>query len=144
MPGRASVTCDCRVLPGTGTAELERELRTALGSDIPYELEFLEPPTGGTVAPIDTTLYGVCEQFLAEHEPGATLLPTISTGFTDSHYMREAFGTVSYGFWPCRSTPSDIYLGGIHNKDERIHVDDLVYATRFHLFAAERMGSVST
>jgi acetylornithine deacetylase/succinyl-diaminopimelate desuccinylase-like protein len=144
MPGRASVTCDCRVLPGTGTAELERELTTALGSDIPYELEFLEPPTGGTVAPIDTPLYGVCEQFLAEHEPQATLLPTISSGFTDSHFMREAFGTVAYGFWPCRTTPSDIYLGGIHNKDERIHVDDLVYATRFHLFAAERMGSVST
>jgi acetylornithine deacetylase/succinyl-diaminopimelate desuccinylase-like protein len=143
MPGRASVTCDCRVLPGTGPAELEKELRLALGSDIAYEIDFLEPPTGGTVAPIDTPLYEICEQFLAEHEPRATLLPTISVGFTDSHFMREAFGTVAYGFWPCRSTPSDIYLGGIHNKDERIHVDDLVYATRFHLFAAERLGSLS-
>jgi acetylornithine deacetylase/succinyl-diaminopimelate desuccinylase-like protein len=144
MPGRASVTCDCRVLPGTGPPELENELHTALGSDIAYELEFLEPPTGGTVAPIDTALYRVCEEFLAEHEPRATLLPTISSGFTDSHFLREAFGTVAYGFWPSRNTPSDVYLGGIHNKDERIHVDDLVYATRFHLFATERMGSVST
>ncbi len=143
MPGRASVTCDCRVLPGTGPAELERELSVALGSDIPYELEFLEPPTGGTVAPIDTPLYEICEQFIAEHEPRATLLPTISSGFTDSHFIREAFGTVAYGFWPCRSTPSDIYLGGIHNSDERIHVDDLVYATRFHLFATERLGSLA-
>ena len=144
MPGRASVTCDCRVLPGTGPAELQRELKVALGSDIPYELDFLEDPTGGTVAPINTQLYRVCEQFLAEHEPRSTLLPTISTGFTDAHFMREAFGTVAYGFWPCRTTPSDVYLGGIHNKDERIHVDDLVYATRFHLFATERMGSIST
>jgi acetylornithine deacetylase/succinyl-diaminopimelate desuccinylase-like protein len=144
MPGRASVTCDCRVLPGTGPAELEKELGAALGSDIPYKLDFLEPPTGGTVAPINTPLYGVCEQFLAEYEPQATLMPTISTGFTDSHYMREAFGTVAYGFWPCKSTPSNIYLGGIHNRDERIHVDDLVYATRFHLFATERMGSITT
>ncbi len=144
MPGRASVTCDCRVLPGTGPAELEKELSAALGSDIPHELEFLEPPTGGTVAPINTPLYKICEQFLAEHEPRATLLPTISPGFTDSHYMREMFGTVAYGFWPCKSTPSDIYLAGIHNKDERVHVDDLVYATRFHLFATERMGSIRT
>jgi len=142
MPGRASVTCDCRVLPGTGPDELERELRSALGSDIGYDLEFLEPPTGGTVAPVDTPLYRICEEFVAEHEPRATLLPTISTGFTDSHFMREAFDTVAYGFWPCRSTPSDIYLGGVHNKDERIHVDDLVYATRFHLFATERLGSI--
>ena len=143
MPGRASVTCDCRVLPGTGPAELEKELSAALGSDIHYELEFLEPPTGGTVAPIDTPLYRICEQFVAEHEPRATLLPTISVGFTDSHFVREAFGTIAYGFWPCRSTPSDIYLGGIHNSDERIHVDDLVYATRFHLFATERLGSLA-
>ncbi len=143
MPGRASVTCDCRVLPGTGPAELEYELGRALGSDISYELEFLEPPTGGTMAPIDTPLYRICEQFLAEHEPRATLLPTISSGFTDSHFVREAFGTIAYGFWPCRTTPSDIYLGGINNKDERIHVDDLVYATRFHLFATERLGSLS-
>ena len=137
------MTCDCRVLPGTGPAELEKELSLALGSDIAYELEFLEPPTGGTVAPIDTPLYEICEQFLAKHEPRATLMPTISSGFTDSHFIREAFGTVAYGFWPCRSTPSDIYLSGIHNKDERIHVDDLVYATRFHLFATERLGALN-
>ncbi len=141
MPGRASVTCDCRVLPGTGPDELEQELRGALGSDVDYKLEFLEPPTGGTVASIDTPLYRICEQFLAEQDPAATLLPTISSGFTDSHFMREAYGTTAYGFWPCRRTPADVYLGGIHNKDERIHVDDLVYATRFHLFAARRLAS---
>jgi acetylornithine deacetylase/succinyl-diaminopimelate desuccinylase-like protein len=143
MPGRASVTCDCRVLPGTSPEELEREFRTTLGSDIAYEIEFLEPPTGGTVAPIDTSLYRICEEFLEQNEPGATLMPVVSPGFTDSHFMRETFETVAYGFWPLRRTPSEVYLGGIHNRDERIHVDDLVYATRFHLFATERMGSLT-
>jgi acetylornithine deacetylase/succinyl-diaminopimelate desuccinylase-like protein len=143
MPGRASATCDCRVLPGTGPDELEHELRATLGSDISYEIEFLEPPTGGTVARIDTPLYRVCEEFLEQNEPGATLMPVVSPGFTDSHFMRETFGTVAYGFWPLRRTPSEVYLGGIHNRDERIHVDDLVYATRFHLFATERMGSLT-
>jgi acetylornithine deacetylase/succinyl-diaminopimelate desuccinylase-like protein len=144
MPGRAAVECDCRVLPGTTTEDLEHELRDALGDDLPYELEFLEPPTGGTVAPIDTMLFRVCQDFLDEHDAGATLVPTISPGFCDSHFMRERFGTVAYGFWPMRYTPMDVYRDGIHNRDERIHADDLAYATRFHIYAAHRMLSRAT
>ena len=139
MPARASVECDCRVLPGTSPDDLERELRAALGDDLPYELEFLEPPTGGTVAPIDTPLSDACQAFLDDNDPGALLLPVISPGFCDSHFMRERFGTVAYGFWPLRSTPIDVYRAGFHNRNERVHADDLVYATRFHLFAAERL-----
>ena len=139
MPGRASVECDCRVLPGTAPEDLERELRSALGNDIPYELEFLEPPTGGTVAPIDTDLFRICQEFLDENDGGATLLPVISPGFSDSHFVRESFGTVAYGFWPLRHTPIDVYQRGFHNRDERIHVADLGYATRFHVYAALRL-----
>jgi acetylornithine deacetylase/succinyl-diaminopimelate desuccinylase-like protein len=139
MPGRASVECDCRVLPGTTSGELERELRQALGDDLAYELEFLEPQTGGTVSPIDSALFEVCQGFLEEQDAGATLLPVISPGFADSHFMRARFGTVAYGFWPQRRTPVDVYYGGFHNRDERIHVDDLVYATRFHIYAARRL-----
>ena len=139
MPARASVECDCRVLPGTTPEQLEAEFRLALGDDIPYEIEFIEEPVGGTVAPIDTKLFDICQDFLNENDPGATLLPTISPGFCDSHFMRERFGTVAYGFWPLRATPHDVYHKGIHNKNERIHTDDLAYATRFHIYAAQRL-----
>src|SRR5919199_626717 len=37
MPARASVECDCRVLPGTTGSELEAELAAALGDDVPHE-----------------------------------------------------------------------------------------------------------
>jgi acetylornithine deacetylase/succinyl-diaminopimelate desuccinylase-like protein len=139
IPARASVECDCRVLPGTTPAALEAELRRALGDGVPYELEVLEPPTGGSSSPVDTPLYRACEEFLERHDPGAVLLPTISTGFTDSHFMREAFGTVAYGFFPVRHTPVEVYQNGFHSRDERIHADDLVYATRFYLHAVERL-----
>jgi acetylornithine deacetylase/succinyl-diaminopimelate desuccinylase-like protein len=139
MPARASVECDCRVLPGTTAEDLQRELRAALGDDIPYELDFLEPPTGGTVAPIDTALFEICQDFLDDNDPGATLLPVISPGFSDSHFMRESFGTVAYGFWPLRHTPIDVYQTGFHNRDERIHSGDLGYAARFHIYAARRL-----
>jgi acetylornithine deacetylase/succinyl-diaminopimelate desuccinylase-like protein len=141
MPARASVECDCRVLPGTEAEGLTAELRAALGDDIPYEIGFPEPPTGGTVSPIDTPLYQVCQDFLARHDPGAQLLPMISTGFCDSHFMRDSFGTIAYGFFPLRHTPVDIINDTVHSKNERIHVDDLVYAARFHLYAAQAIGA---
>jgi acetylornithine deacetylase/succinyl-diaminopimelate desuccinylase-like protein len=142
MPSRATVECDCRVVPGTSPDELESEFRRALGDDLPFELEFLEEPVGGTVSPLGTPLEEACRAFLARRDPEATLLPTMATGFTDSHYMREAWGTVAYGFWPFRHTPNEVYGSGFHNRNERVHVDDLGYAVEFHLEACRAIGSL--
>jgi acetylornithine deacetylase/succinyl-diaminopimelate desuccinylase-like protein len=133
LPARASVDCDCRVLPGTSEEELLAELREALGTDVPYELEVLEPLTGGTISPIESPLFDACCAFIREHDPEAIVLPTICDGFTDSHYARAAFGSVAYGLWPMRTTPYEIAAAGVHAHDERIHVDDLGYATIFHI-----------
>jgi acetylornithine deacetylase/succinyl-diaminopimelate desuccinylase-like protein len=143
IPARARVDCDCRLLPGQTAADLEGELRAALGEDVPYELELLGEPVGGTESPIDTPLFAAVESFLAEHDPGAILVPILLTGFCDMHFLREAFGTVAYGFWPVRHTPPEIYANGFHNRDERIHADDLVYAVRFHLHAAEAIAALA-
>jgi len=140
MPARASVECDCRVLPGTTEAELEAELAAALGTDVPYEIQSLEPPNGGSISSIDTPLFDLCRRWVDANDPGAILLPTLCTGFTDSHFMRAAFGTVAYGFWPMRHTPYEVAAAGIHSVDERVHVDDLGYATRFHVEALQEIG----
>jgi len=137
IPARATVDCDCRLLPGTTAADVERELRTALGDGVPYELELIGEPVGGSSSPLDTPLSRVCQGFLDEHDPGATLVPILLSGFCDMHFLREAFGTVAYGFWPQRYTPLGVYLDGVHNHDERVHVDDLDYAVRFHIHAAQ-------
>jgi acetylornithine deacetylase/succinyl-diaminopimelate desuccinylase-like protein len=143
MPGRATVDCDCRILPGDTSELLERELRAALGTDLPYEIAFPDPPVGGTIAPVDTPLFAICQEFFDEHDPGSTLIPTISTGFTDSHFLRESFGTVAYGIWPYRTTPIEVLASGIHNRDERIHVDDLAYGLDFTLYVARRVGAMN-
>lgn len=143
IPARATVDCDCRLLPGGTTDGLETELRRTLGDDVPYELDFLDGMVGGSSSPLGTPLYAACQSFLDEHDPGAMLLPTLLTGFCDMHFLREAFGTVAYGFWPVRTTPLDVYLGGFHNRDERIHVDDLLHAIRFHLHAAHAIAALA-
>jgi hypothetical protein len=65
-----------------------------------------------------------------------------SRGFTDSHYLREAFGTIAYGIWPIRHTPNEVLAYGMHGRDERIHVDDLGYATSFHIDVCQAIGQL--
>lgn len=56
--------------------------------------------------------------------------------YVDSCVMRRASGTVCYGFWPMRHTPTAVAQSGVHNRDERIRVEDRGYAARFLLHAA--------
>lgn len=139
LPDRASVDCDCRVLPGTTADELLEELEHALGTDLPYELELLEPPVGGTISPVDSPLFDACADYLGTVDPEAVLLPTLCTGFTDSHYTRSAFGSVAYGLWPSFSTPYEVWSTTVHGHDERVHVNDLGGATEFHLHVCRAM-----
>jgi acetylornithine deacetylase/succinyl-diaminopimelate desuccinylase-like protein len=140
MPARASVEYDVRPAPGTPLADVRAELAAALGDDIPHELEFPEPLTGGTVSPWQTPLADACRDWFERHDPGAALVPILCNGFTDSHYLREAFGTVAYGIWPVRHTPAEVLAEGVHGRDERLHIDDLGYAAAFHVDVCQAIG----
>ena len=142
MPARAWAEGDCRVLPGTTEDDVVASLARLLGDDLPYEIEMAQPLTGGSVSAVDSPLFEACRRYAARHDPGTTLVPALCPSFTDSHYLREAFGTVAYGFWPVRSTPYEVMYGGLHGPDERVHVDDLGYATLFHIEACLAIGSI--
>jgi acetylornithine deacetylase/succinyl-diaminopimelate desuccinylase-like protein len=60
------------------------------------------------------------------------LYPTLCSGFTDSVYLRREFGTIAYGFSPFATTPAHVIDAGYHNKDERVHVDDIALSADFH------------
>jgi acetylornithine deacetylase/succinyl-diaminopimelate desuccinylase-like protein len=132
--------CDCRILPDMTTAEIERAVRSELAG-IEFEFEFVEN-VGGTLSAPDTPLYRVLEEFAPEIEAGAALAPMVNAGFTDSHYMRDAFGSVAYGFMPMRMDP--LVAGGlVHSADERAAMDDLDLGTRCFLHVARAMGDLS-
>ena len=139
IPPFADLICDCRALPGQTLDDVRAHIDAALGG-IEYELELLEPLEGGTESPTDTPLYGICEQYVAERLPGALLLPVVTPGFTDSHWVRRAHDTVAYGFAPVFSTPLDVYLDGMHGADEAIDVADLAEMVRFNLRAIRSLS----
>jgi acetylornithine deacetylase/succinyl-diaminopimelate desuccinylase-like protein len=142
IPPFADLICDCRALPGQDEGDIRAELATALGEGLTYELEFLEPLEGGTASEIDTALFDACRSYVAERLPGAEILPVISTGFTDSHWVREAHDTVAYGFAPVFATDPIAYEAAAHGADEAIAVDDLVEMTQFNLHAIRTIAAV--
>jgi acetylornithine deacetylase/succinyl-diaminopimelate desuccinylase-like protein len=135
IPPHADVICDCRALPAQDEDDVRAHVDAALGAGFNYELEFLEPLEGGTESSIDTALYRLCEEYVAERLDGATLLPLISSGFTDSHWIRQGFGTTAYGFAPTFHTNLATYFGGMHGADESIAVADLEEMVEFNLRA---------
>ncbi|TIC86610.1 M20/M25/M40 family metallo-hydrolase [Nocardioides sp. GY 10127] len=143
MPARASVELDCRLLPGTTEADVEAAVRRRLGDDLPYDLEWPESLVPGSVSPWEgdhaTPLSSAMAEVLAARGETAELLPVLTTGFTDSVYLRAAGDVVAYGFTPLVATPAEVVSAGFHNADERVHVDDLLHGVRFHLDLARRL-----
>ncbi|MDQ3122375.1 MAG: peptidase M20, partial [Actinomycetota bacterium] len=43
----------------------------------------------------------------------------------DSHYLREAYGTVAYGFFPIKEMDAVDATKLVHSANERIAVNDL-------------------
>ena len=140
IPALCEVTVDCRILPERSQGEVEAQLRKLLG-DSDFDFEWLEGH-GGTRSPLDTPLWDVVEAFVAETEPGAQVVPLLLAGFTDSHWLRDAFGTVAYGFFPMRTMEPELAARLIHSADERIEVEDLELGVRFLRHAAVEIGSL--
>jgi acetylornithine deacetylase/succinyl-diaminopimelate desuccinylase-like protein len=137
IPALCEVTVDCRLLPGQSPQDVEPLVRTALG-DGGYDLEWLEA-VGGTRSALETPLWEAVESFVGEIETGARPVPICTAGFTDSHFLREAFGTVAYGFFPMRTMTIELAGQIIHSADERYPVDDLELGVHWLRHAARRV-----
>jgi acetylornithine deacetylase/succinyl-diaminopimelate desuccinylase-like protein len=135
---RASATLACILVPGTSEDELERELREALGHGN-YELDIVAPK-GGLVSSPETALRSAIEQFLAEHDPDARLIPALGYGYSDCDLMRQEYGSVAYGFIPFRFGDPMVNLDTKHGADERVLIDDLLFQTQAALSIARTIG----
>jgi acetylornithine deacetylase/succinyl-diaminopimelate desuccinylase-like protein len=138
IPALVELEVDCRLLPGQTPEQIEPVVRRMLGNDVEYDLVFGEAQ-GGTRSALDTPLWDAVESFVAAIEPGARPVPLACAGFTDSHWLREAFGTVAYGFFPMRTMPAEVSATLIHSADERIPVADLELGVEWMRHAARAL-----
>jgi acetylornithine deacetylase/succinyl-diaminopimelate desuccinylase-like protein len=139
IPATCVVTVDCRLPPGMTPEDVDPLVRAAIGPG-EYDLEWYERD-GGTRSPMETPLWAALESWVGEIDPGACLAPLVCAGFTDSHWMRDAFGTVAYGFFPQRVMDIELASRLIHSADERIPVDDLELGVHALRAAAKGVGA---
>jgi acetylornithine deacetylase/succinyl-diaminopimelate desuccinylase-like protein len=142
IPAVCEMTVDRRLRPGQSLEEAEAVLRSLIPDGIDYEYEVVEAQ-GGTRSPLDTPLWEAVDSFVQEVEPGARTVPLCVAGFTDSHWLRDAFGTVAYGFFPIRTMDVELATRLVHSADERAHVEDLELGVDFLRHAARCVGALS-
>ena len=64
------------------------------------------------------------------------MAPLCVAGFTDSHWLRQAFGAVAYAFFPQKEMSAELAARLVHSADERIAVADLELGVDFLRHAA--------
>jgi len=141
IPATCDIVVDSRLLPGMTTDEQQAIVRDVLGEG-DYEIESLESH-GGTRSEIQTPLWDAVSSWVESVDPGARPAPVCVAGFTDSHWFREAFGTVAYGFFPSRAMPIETAARLIHSADERVPVEDLELGVGFLRHCAQSLLSNS-
>lgn len=130
IPASAELRVDCRIPPGLGEEDALARIREVIG-DEGYRLEFTERVIGNQ-SPVSSPLMDAIERWIDEQDPGARVVPTILSGFTDSRTFRDAFAEcIAYGFFPHRHMTWYDVTPLIHAADERIDVRDLGFAAAF-------------
>ena len=111
LPQTARATVNCRVLPGEKPEDVQATLVRVLASD-----KITVTPTGEFIgsppSPINQELMTRVEQITSDMWPGALVIPSMSTGATDSRWLRNA-GVASYGV-----------SGLFYDRDSRAHGQD--------------------
>ena len=133
IPSRAQVRVDCRVPPGLGEDGGAARIAQVLGlhgdGTDQLAIEFTERVIGNQ-SPTESPLMSAITRWIEAHDPGASTVPLILQGFSDSKWFRDAFPEcTAYGFFPMRHQSLLEATPLMHNADERIDVRDLGFAT---------------
>ena len=97
IPSRAEASLDCRLLPGTKAEEFMAELHS-LVDDEAVRMEIINGFAASS-SPVDTAMVHALRGILDQEYPGVRVIPTLSSGFTDSRCFRT-LGVHCYGLMP--------------------------------------------
>ena len=126
LPQTARATVNCRIMPDEPVADVERTLLRVIDDPkiavIPIGQAVLSPPS-----PLNPELMTAVERLTAQMWPGVPVIPTMSAGYTDSRWLRNA-GIPAYGVSGLFSDPG---RNGVHGLNEQIGVKELYAGKEF-------------
>jgi acetylornithine deacetylase/succinyl-diaminopimelate desuccinylase-like protein len=139
LPQTARATVNCRILPDQPVAEVERTLVRVVADDrvkvVPKGQAVLSAPS-----PINRGIMQAIEALAAEMWPGVPVIPTMSGGYTDSRWLRNA-GIPSYGVSGLFADPVH---SGVHGLNEQVGVKQLYDSKEFLYRLVKRLAAPSS
>ena len=128
IPSEVVVEIDGRILPGEAPESFRQQVQEAVG-DV-AEITFLyDEQESGIEADPASDFFEAIKATMAGLAPDATVIPSLISGGTDAGLVP---GIKVYGFFPVLPTERvALYDTLVHGHNERFHVDDLEYGTRF-------------
>jgi acetylornithine deacetylase/succinyl-diaminopimelate desuccinylase-like protein len=121
IPSTAQAGLDCRLLPGTDEQAFLNRMRGLLADDR-ITIEYIQKPDAGPISPTGGEAWDAIQQVIAKDFPNTFAVPWMSTGGTDSRFLREK-GVPSYGFVPIVLDVGERQR--VHGVDERLSVENL-------------------
>jgi len=125
LPQSAKAIVNCRILPHDDPADIDRQLKQVIGSD-KISVRYVNKPLHSPASPLDGELVKTVDA-LTQQMWGVPVIPAMSTGATDSRFMRNA-GIRMYGVSGLFTEPSDMRA---HGLDERIEIARLYDGREF-------------
>ena len=136
LPQMARAIVNCRILPGTPAGEVQATLVRVLADD-GISVTSLAPAKPSPPSPLTPDIMGPVAEVTSEMWPGVPVLPMMSTGATDSLYLRQS-GVRAYGVSGLFGDVSD---NRAHGKDERVGVRQLYEGREFLYRLVKRLSS---
>jgi acetylornithine deacetylase/succinyl-diaminopimelate desuccinylase-like protein len=117
LPQTARAHVNCRILPWRTPEQVARELARIVADErvaiTPGQVDVIAPPS-----PLDPALMTAVEEITESMWPGVPVVPTMSTGATDSRFFRTR-GVAAFGVSGLFSDVDDVRA---HGRDERMAV----------------------
>ena len=129
LPQRAQANVNCRILPGEKITDVRDQLVKVFADDKIAVTLVGEPSPTAPPPPLSKEIVDPVKAVAKEMWPGVPLVPTMSTGATDSRFTNAA-GIPSYGLSGSFGDPDG---NGVHGLNERIRVRSL-YESRDFLY----------
>jgi acetylornithine deacetylase/succinyl-diaminopimelate desuccinylase-like protein len=126
LPRDASVTVNCRIIPGTPQTEIEQEI-AGLVKDLNIGVETIFESVPSDASEIPDALMERIETMVGDRWGDIPVIPGMSTGATDGLFFRNA-GIPVYGISALFSKPGE---SRSHGLDERIGIREFHESVEF-------------
>ncbi|NKC00525.1 MAG: M20/M25/M40 family metallo-hydrolase [Pseudomonadales bacterium] len=135
IPAEVHAELDCRLLPDQNPEAFLAELQTIINDgDISIDkIMGFTPAVSKTETPLYKAIQKVSRNYF-----DAEVIPTVSGGFTDSHFFRD-IGVTSYGYSPFAFTVAE--FSGVHGNDERVSVSNIVNGVKIYYELLEEFAA---